>query len=1089
MEFRVLGPLEARGARGEQLPVSAPMLRALLAALVLRAGRVVPVEELTRQLWGEDHPLSVPRTLRNYVMRLRKAVGEERILTTAGGYQLEADWHETDLGRFHDLLRRSRRNTVPPEEAAELLDQALALWRGTPLGGVGDCPLRTAELPRLEEMRLAAVEERFALRLGLGHHEALTEELVAAVRQHPLRERLVSHLMLALYRNRRTAEALAVYREARRTLVRELGIEPGRELRALERAILRGDRELETPTLPVSRVPVPAQRAPAPPAPSSADEGGAPTAPSPSDAGGAEPPPRFPAGQPTFVARSVESARLRELLTGAVAAPAVCLLDGPGGAGKSALAVRVAHEVADQFPDGLLHVDLRGADPHSPPLDHTQAVRALLPALGVARESVPGDQEAALALYHSALAGRRVLLLLDNAHDAAQVASLVPVHAGAACLVTSRSLLTGPSGAHHLHIDVLDGADAVELVRTVSGRRPGAGDEPGAWEELAALCGRLPLALDIIALRMASRPRWSLQDWIDTLRDERGRLDQLVVADRDVRASLLTGVGRLRDSADPVDREAAALFPFLGAAHVRCHSVSAVAALAGSEPDAVRAALERLADARVLASPRPGLYTLHDLVRAVASGEADRLPEPVTRAALARLAHWYAGALHRLNLPLRLTVRHTRRHREGAELFPYGPEFTTPHEALTWADDAVTDVLALARQLAAPAYDTVGAHGAVPERGAGDDAESGPGAGDDAGTGPGAGDAAGSGPGAGDGAGTGPEAGDDIGTGAGDELRRTHVGDEAGTRHVGHGPGPRAGHEPRTYVGGGRGSYAGRGGGSPFARGQLSSFALEALTALDGYLALRLDRSGRHTLCELAWSVAERCEDRHAMATVLARLGRAEALAGDSDEGVSRLRRGIGLFRAVGADEDAAVAMSDLVPCLVSQGEFAEAVRVGEAALTEAEREGLPDVASSVRSHLAGCHLHLGDRHRALRLLGENYERADTPALRASAAGALAELHLQAGEFTEAAHWARTGIGHSAELSGAYSDRLSGEAPASAVDPAVDPDPSTAAEQHIVLATALEALGRSEEAQAAESHALTLLDGLEARECAAPPGP
>lgn len=274
---------------------------------------------------------------------------------------------------------------------------------------------------------------------------------------------------------------------------------------------------------------------------------------------------------------------------------------------------------------------------------------------------------------------------------------------------------------------------------------------------------------------------------------------------------------------------------------------------------------------------------------------------------------------------------------------------------------------------------------------------------------------------------------------------------------------------------------------SPLARGQLSGFALEAVTALDGYFALRMDTSHRRTLSELAWEVAERGADRHAMARVLAQLGRAQGRGGDGEEGIRRLRRGIGLFRAVGAREDAIVAMSDLAPCLAARGEFAQAVQVGEAALTEAERAGLPDVAASVRAHLALCHRHLGAPNRAQRLLTANHTAADTPVLRASAAGALAEHHLQAGQFAQAVRWAHTAIEYAGECSARDPDPDPAEAAAGGADTGTvargeagaSPDPFGVAEQHMVLATALEALGSPEEARAAEHHALALLDALE----------
>ncbi|MBB1242341.1 AfsR/SARP family transcriptional regulator, partial [Streptomyces durbertensis] len=248
MEFRILGPLAVVDDHGDELPVTAPMLRTLLAALVLRPGRVAQVGELAELLWGRQRPANVRTTTRNYVMRLRRLLPEGRIRTQAGGYLLVADRDETDLGRFRALLLRSRElAATEPAEAAGLLTEGLALWRGTPLADLGDTPLRAVEQPRLEELHLTAAEEHFALALTLGRHEEIVDELGAAARRHRLRERLTRQLMLALYRCGRTADALAAYRTTRQELVNELGLEPGEETRTLEQAILRGDPALTAP--------------------------------------------------------------------------------------------------------------------------------------------------------------------------------------------------------------------------------------------------------------------------------------------------------------------------------------------------------------------------------------------------------------------------------------------------------------------------------------------------------------------------------------------------------------------------------------------------------------------------------------------------------------------------------------------------------------------------------------------------------------------------------------------------------------------------------------------------------------------------
>ncbi|WP_432742998.1 NB-ARC domain-containing protein [Streptomyces sp. JH002] len=682
MDIRLLGPLEVRADDGSEIGVSAPMLRATLAALALRAGQVVPVDELARGLWGDHVPPSARTTLRNYVMRLRKALPGERLRTVSGGYQLDVRDEETDLGRLRAALGRARELAgQEPDGAAALLDGAVRLWRGTPLSDLPDCPLRTVERTRLTELYLTAVEERFGLKLDLGEHGVVVDDIAAAARAHPLRERLVRQLMLALYRGGRTAEALSVYREARRRLVDELGIEPGGELRELEGLILRGDARLAVP----APVPEPTPAA-APPAP----------APAAFPARGRA---AFPPAIATFVARAVELGRIRARLSDAVAAPAVCLIDGPGGVGKSALAVRAAREVADRFPDGLLYVDLRGADPRNAPLAPAEARQRLLASLGAAGKEIPADPEAAAAYYQEWFTGRRVLVLLDNALDAAQVTDLLPTEPGCAALVTSRAALTGVHGGHHLHLSTLTTADAITFVQSIA---EGAAERgtPAQWEELVTLCGHLPLALRIIANRMAARPRWSVADWTAVLRDERRRTDELSVDDLDLRTSVMVSIDQLGDA------PAARIFPLLGAAAVLSYSPESVAELAGCDVRRAREALERLTDAQIATCPRPGVYVLHDLVRSAAAWQADRLPPGRSREALAGLAGWCVGSLHRSNAPLALAQSFAKRYARGEARFTQGRTFRSVDESLPWTDEVLEDVLALADQLSAPEFDT-----------------------------------------------------------------------------------------------------------------------------------------------------------------------------------------------------------------------------------------------------------------------------------------------------------------------------------------------------------------------------------------------
>jgi tetratricopeptide (TPR) repeat protein len=418
----------------------------------------------------------------------------------------------------------------------------------------------------------------------------------------------------------------------------------------------------------------------------------------------------FPPAVATFVARATELARLRGWLSGALGAPdapPVCLIDGPGGVGKSTLAVRAAREVADRFPDGLLYVDLRGADPRNPPLEVGEARRLLLASLGTTGKEIPQEPTAAAAFYQDRLHGRRVLLLLDNALSAGQVEALLPADPGSAAIVTSRSALTSMRRGHHLHLATLTTAEATAFVRAVIGGAADRGSQQD-WEQLVALCGHLPLALRIVATRMAARPDWRVADWNALLRDERGRMDQLTADDLDLRASLLVSIDQLAASPDPADRLAAGIFPLLGAATVVTYGPGPVAALTGCTPRQAGAALDRLTDARITSSPRPGAYTLHDLVRSAAAWQAARLPARRIRERLAELARWYLGSLYRVNTPLALAERFRKRYQRGADRYPQGRLFTSVAESLPWADEALDDVLSLAHQLSAPEYDLGG---------------------------------------------------------------------------------------------------------------------------------------------------------------------------------------------------------------------------------------------------------------------------------------------------------------------------------------------------------------------------------------------
>ncbi|WP_170184681.1 AfsR/SARP family transcriptional regulator [Streptomyces sedi] len=422
--------------------------------------------------------------------------------------------------------------------------------------------------------------------------------------------------------------------------------------------------------------------------------------------------PGLPDGAGMFVARAGELGRLRRWLTDVSATPAVCLIDGPDGVGKSTLAVRVARELGHRFPDGLLYVDLRGADPRNAPLTATEARRLLLAAMGLPGKEMP-DEEASGAVYHAEIRRRRVLVLLDNAVDAAQVAPLLPAVGGSAALVTGRARLVGEGGGRRLRLEPLAPGEAVALLRAAGGRRPGRGDAE-EWGELAELCGRLPLALRILGTRLAAGPGRPVADLLGALRAERRRAAGAGGGYPELRAVLAVSVDQLARSGSPDERLAATLFPALGAAAVRSYTPGSVAALLDVTARQAGDALDRLVDARIVDRPRPGVYTLHDLLRAAAGRDAARMPQVWLRTRLAALANWYAGSLYRLSLPMALSRTLRTRYRQGAARFPGGRPFTSVDEALPWADEVLDDVLALAGQLAAPCFDEGAALGGAP---------------------------------------------------------------------------------------------------------------------------------------------------------------------------------------------------------------------------------------------------------------------------------------------------------------------------------------------------------------------------------------
>ncbi|GAA4203127.1 BTAD domain-containing putative transcriptional regulator [Streptosporangium oxazolinicum] len=582
MDFRLLGPVEV-WSDGRQIPLGGAKPRTLLAALLLEAGRVVTVDRLIEAIWQDDPPPTARGVLQTYVATLRRAfVGAglpQVIVSRRMGYTAEIPPDVLDRDVFERLVDRGRREARDGDHraAADALRTALALWRGPALGDIGDSYLR-AEAARLEELRLTVTEERIAADLAAGREEGLIDELTELVAVHPVRERLRRALMVALYRAGRQVDALTVYQQAREVLIEELGIEPGPELREAHESILRCDATLLGP----AKVPVPRQ---------------------------------LPSPPPDFTAREEEIATLRDHLTRPDAMP-VCVIFGSGGMGKSALALRAAHELAPFYPDGQLHVELRGTT--ESPATAQEVLGRLLRDLAPGVPP-PGTLEECAARYRSLLADRRKLVVLEDAATERQVRPLLPGAPGCGVIVTSRNRLAGLAGATVLDLGLLPEPAALRLFDQVAGPERIAAD-PEAALRIVRQCGGLPLALRVAGARLASRRQWSVARLADRLADEQRRLDELAVGDQEVRASIAL-------SYDLLPPEARTALRRLGLLGLPYFPVWVVGAALETGLDEAEQVLDHLVDTSLIgvvdtdAGDLPR-YRLHDLIRLFARERA-----------------------------------------------------------------------------------------------------------------------------------------------------------------------------------------------------------------------------------------------------------------------------------------------------------------------------------------------------------------------------------------------------------------------------------------------------------------------------------
>ena len=663
VEFRVLGPLEIR-ADGQVLPIRAPGRRSLVAALLLAANQVVSVDRLVEVIWGAGGSASSVPNLRTHVVALRRLLaeagaGSDRVLTRSGGYLLVVEPGELDLAVFEDLVAQGRAAQQQEDHAlaARTFGQALDLWSGPPLENVTLHGSAEPEVARLAEERLAVIQERLAARLACGEHAEVIGELRGFVVEHPLRESLWALLMLALWRAGRPADALVAYDEARHRLAEELGVDPGPELRRLNQRILSGE-ETSVPEAPRRTAARAAARCELP-----------------GDIGDFT-------GRESELRQLIDSVRTDQASTVVVSA-----IDGMAGIGKTTLAVHCARRLAESYPDGQLFVDLWAHTSGHQPLTPSAALGRLLRAMDVPGDQVPEELEERAALWRATLTGRRVLIVLDNAADSAQVRGLLPGAPGCLALVTSRRRLTDLDSVYLLTLDVLPPADAMALFEQVVGdSRPV--EEPDAAREVLALCGHLPLAIRIAAARLRHRRAWDVAHLRDRLRDHQRRLAELRGDDRSVVAVFALSYQQLTE-------DQRRLFRLLGLHPGTDIDANAASALTGEPVREQEELLADLFDAHLLQEPSAGRYRLHDLLRAYAAQlAADEDTEADRHAALTRLFGYYA---HTASRAMDLIAPAERQRRPVVDAIG-GPEpdLADDDAALAWLETERVNLMAIA---------------------------------------------------------------------------------------------------------------------------------------------------------------------------------------------------------------------------------------------------------------------------------------------------------------------------------------------------------------------------------------------------------
>ncbi|HEY1822727.1 MAG TPA: BTAD domain-containing putative transcriptional regulator [Trebonia sp.] len=753
MRFRILGPLEVLSPDG-WTAISAAKWRSLLACLLVRPGQLVPTDSLILELWGDTPPSTANNLVSIYVHQLKKVLGdtERRILVyRAPGYMLRVAPGDLDSQQFESLAAEGRAALAAgdPERAAAQLGEALGLWRGPLLADVLPTSLLESHVEHASELWLDTRELRVEADLACGRAVQVIPELRGLVSEHPLRERFWVLLMRALEQAGRRAEALETYARAREVIADQLGVDPGSELRRRHAELLAADAL--PPSAPATERP---RRAPAVPdrttdavaaagtaiarpgaGTGAASDAGVDTA---GDADTSEPgaealgsiaigtfagaapaeaeleapeeatdpssirrrPAQLPADIGDFTGRETHVEQLSALLlagNGARSPGAVriVVVNGAAGLGKTTLAVHAAHQVSAQFPDGQLHIDLQGAS--SQTVSPGEVLARFLRDLGIEGDKIPARDDERAALYRTTLAGRRVLILLDNAKDAAQVRPLLPGSSSCAVLVTTRNRTSDLASMRFVDLNVLEDTEALALFARIVGEERAAA-EPDATAEILVACAGLPLAIRICAARLAKRRQWKIATLADRLRNQHRRLDELKTGDLAVRASFQVSYDSLRPPAGGVDP--ARVFRVLGLWQGSWISGVAAAALVGAPEDDIAEALEMLVDVNLLESPAPDWYRFHDLLRVYATERAEaEEPETVRAEAVGMLLRWYLDTAEAAADSV--SPRRYRIPREPVTTGRPPLEFASFEDSLAWCDAELGNLAAATRQAAA----------------------------------------------------------------------------------------------------------------------------------------------------------------------------------------------------------------------------------------------------------------------------------------------------------------------------------------------------------------------------------------------------